>query len=313
MQNNIHACAVQTSKAIPESRMKVTIIGFGEAGPVFGKELQNHGMPITAWDKLQSDTSTAGRQIEKTRSFGITPAASLSDAISSADLIISTVTASQALIAAEQAAESLRADSHWLDLNSVSPSTKQSINNVVSNKGAVFTEGVAMDTVPSKGAQVPILLCGPESQSLSQLLNNAGFNTRSVSETLGTASTTKLLRSVLIKGMESLFAESMEAAGRVGVQDEVLASLQATYPGMDWKAVAGYQLSRATLHATRRAAEMREAQALVQQLGVEPILSAAIAARQQNLSDRNIAAHYTPGSEPSVDDFIKAISQSASA
>ena len=164
-----------------------------------------------------------------------------------------------------------------------------------------------MDTVPSKGAQVPILLCGSESQSLSQLLNNVGLNTRSISQDLGAASTTKLLRSILIKGMEALFAESMEAAGKVGMQNEVIASLQATYPGLNWQEVAGYQLSRATLHATCRAAEMREAQALVQELGVDPIMSSAIAARQQNLSDRDLAARYQSGAEPSVADYINAI------
>ena len=236
--------------------MNVTIIGFDEAGPVFGKQLHDSGTAVTAWDILQDDTSTAQQQIEKTQALGITPAKSAHDAIATADLIISTVTASQAITAAEQAADGLRAGCHWLDLNSVSPSTKQTINEIVSAKGVLFTEGVAMDTVPSKGVQVPILLCGPESATLSQQLNAVGFNTQSVSEELGTASTTKLLRSIMIKGMEALFAESMEAAGKVGMQDEVIASLQATYPGLDWQKVAGYQLSRATLHATRRAAEM---------------------------------------------------------
>ena len=110
--------------------------------------------------------------------------------------------------------------------------------------------------------------------------------------------------------MESLFAESIEAAGKVGMEDEVIASIQATYPGIDWQKVAGYQLSRATLHATRRAAEMREAQALVLQLGVEPIMAAAIAERQQNLSDRDIASNYTPGAEPSIADYIDAVNKS---
>jgi len=232
------------------------------------------------------------------------------DASSSADLIISTVTASQALTAAKQAVEGLRAGCHWLDLNSVSPSTKQAIHDVVSSKGVLFTEAVAMDTVPSKGAQVPLLLCGPESESLSQLLNDYGFNTRSVSEVLGAASTTKLLRSILIKGMEGLFAESMEAAGKVGMQDEVIASLQATYPELDWRKVAGYQLSRATIHATRRAAEMREAQTLVQQLGVRPVMAEAIARKQQDLSDRDVASHYTLSTEPSIADYIDAIGKS---
>jgi len=225
--------------------------------------LLSEGLLVTAWDKRQAESSTASEQIEKTKKLGIVPGTSMKDAVSNANLVISTVTASQALVAAEQAVEGLPADCQWLDLNSVSPATKQAIHNVLSPKGVLFTEGVAMDTVPSKGAQVPILLCGPESQSLSQRLNDVGLNTRSVSQALGTASTTKLLRSILIKGMEALFAESMEAAGKVGMADEVIASLQATYPGIEWQEVAGYQLSRASLHATRRAAEMREAQELV--------------------------------------------------
>jgi 3-hydroxyisobutyrate dehydrogenase-like beta-hydroxyacid dehydrogenase len=290
--------------------MNVTIIGFGEAGPVFGKQLRAEGMSVTAWDKRQDDASTAEQQIAKTQSLGITPGTSMMDAVSSANLIVSTVTASQALIAAEEAVEFLPAECQWLDLNSVSPSTKQSIHDVVSNTGVLFTEGVAMDTVPSKGAQVPILLCGPDSQSLSRLLNKAGLNTRSVSLALGTASTTKLLRSILIKGMEALFAESMEAASKVGMQDEVIVSLQATYPGIDWQEAAGYQLYRATLHATRRASEMREAEKLVRQLGVEPIMTSAIAARQQNLSGRDVASHYNDSNEPSIADFIDAIGKS---
>ena len=290
--------------------MNVTIIGFGEAGPVFGRQLLREGMKVTAWDKLQGHPTTADRQTTKTRTLDITPATSMLEAVSSANLVISTVTASQALQAAEQSVDGLCAGCQWLDLNSVSPATKQSIHDVVASKGVLFTEGVAMDTVPSKGAQVPILLCGAESESLSLLLNNMGFNTRSVSQSLGAASTTKLLRSILIKGMESLFAESIEAAGKVGMEDEVIASIQATYPGIDWQKVAGYQLSRATLHATRRAAEMREAQALVLQLGVEPIMAAAIAERQQNLSDRDIASNYTPGAEPSIADYIDAVNKS---
>jgi len=290
--------------------MKVTIVGFGEAGPVFGKHLLDAGFSVTAWDKRQDDASTAKQQIAKTHDLGITPGETMHKAVSSADLVISTVTASQAIVAATQAVDGLQAGCQWLDLNSVSPSTKQAIHDVMVDKGVLFTEGVAMDTVPSKGAQVPILLCGPESHSLSQRLNDVGLNTKSVSPELGTASTTKLLRSILIKGMEALFAESIEAAGKVGMQDEVMASLQATYPGLDWQTAAGYQLSRATLHAERRASEMREAGKLVTQLGIKPIMSDAIAARQQNLFDRNVAANYISSGEPKIADYIDAIAKS---
>jgi len=287
--------------------MNVTIIGFGEAGPVFGGQFLNSGASVMAWDKRQSDPQTKEHQVKKTQALGIQAAASMQEAVTSANLIISTVTASQAVIAAEEASTSLQAGCHWLDLNSVSPESKQAVQKIVSAQDALFTEGVAMDTVPSKGAQVPILLCGPDSVPLSEKLNAIGMSTRSISENLGTASTTKLLRSILIKGMEALFAESMEAAGKVGMQDEVIASLQATYPGMDWQTAAGYQLSRATIHATRRAGEMREAEKLINQLGVTPLMTSAIAQRQQDLSDRNVASVFSSSAEPSIDDFIQAI------
>lgn len=292
--------------------MNITIIGFGEAGPVFASQLRKVGAEVTAWDKLQEDAALANEQVEKTQALGINPAASMADALKSADLVISTVTASQALVAARQALPGLRSGCHWLDLNSVSPTTKKAIHDTVLEKGVQFTEGVAMDTVPSKGIAVPLLLCGPQSTSLSETLNKFGFNTRAISDFLGSASTTKLLRSILIKGMEALFAESMEAAGKVNMQSEVIESLQATYPGLDWQELAGYQLSRATQHATRRAAEMREAQKMVEALGVDPIMTKAIAARHQNLSDRDIAAGYTGGAEPTIENYVNAFGFSES-
>lgn len=292
--------------------MNITIIGFGEAGPVFGKQFLDNGATVTAWDKLQLDSATANQQIAKTQSLGIRAAASMHDAVSSAELIVSTVTASQAPVAAEQAADALMNGCHWLDLNSVSPATKRQVHDSFAHKGVLFTEGVAMDTVPSKGAQVPLIFCGPESMSLSKTLNKFGLNTRSVSAELGAASTTKLLRSILIKGMEALFAESIEAAGKVDMQDEVLASLQATYPGLDWQEVAGYQLYRASLHAERRASEMREAEKLVKELGVESLMTSAIVERQQNLSDRNIGSGYPSDPTLSVSEFVNAVAQSES-
>jgi len=293
--------------------MNVTIIGFGEAGPVFAKQLIKAGKSVIAWDKLQSNPDTAQQQIDKTKSVGASPAESMQQAVQSADLIISTVTASQALVAAKQAVNYLRPGCHWLDLNSVSPGTKHAIYKIVSAKSVVFTEAVAMDTIPVKGIKVPIILCGTESEKMGKVLNEAGLNTRSVSSELGAASTTKLLRSILIKGMEALFVESMEAAGAVNLQDEVIASLQATYPGLNWQEVAGYQLSRATIHAQRRAAEMREASEMVKQLGVEPIMTRAIADRQQDLSDRSVAANYNSNTTPSIANFIDAVHQTKKA
>jgi len=288
--------------------VNVTIIGFGEAGPVFAKAMQEAGNLVSAYDQLQQHPTLGEAQCKKTTDAGVKVTHSAEDAVQDADLVISTVTASEAIKAADQASNGLQRNTHWLDLNSVSPDTKAAIAQRVIERGCGFTEAVAMDTVPTKGAGVPLLMCGPQAQHWCTRLNEAGLNTAFIGVEYGRASTTKLMRSIVIKGMEALFAESMEAAAQIGVQKEVLESLHATYPGLDWEEVAGYQLSRAVLHAKRRAAEMREATAVVDKLGVTPIMANAIAQKQQSLFDRKLASVYQGNL---VDDFINSVNRAS--
>ena len=49
----------------------------------------------------------------------------------------------------------------------------------------------------------------------------------------GVASAIKMCRSVIVKGMEAIVIESFVAARRFGVENEVLASLAETFPGLE--------------------------------------------------------------------------------
>ena len=89
-----------------------------------------------------------------------------------------------------------------------------------------------------------------------------------------------MCRSIMIKGLEALTTECMLSARHYGVEDEVLRSLADTLPHDDWPGLARYVMSRALLHGRRRAEEMREVARTVEQAGVEPLLSEAIAERQ---------------------------------
>ena len=84
-----------------------------------------------------------------------------------------------------------------------------------------------------------------------------------VSIGIGTASATKLCRSIVIKGMEALMVDFALASERAGVMPAVLASLGASYPGMDWENLAKTMMSRVGQHGIRRAAEMREASLMI--------------------------------------------------
>ena len=94
----------------------------------------------------------------------------------------------------------------------------------------------------------------------------------------------------MIKGLEALAIEGLFAARRYGAEDAVLASLDATYPAMGWKAdLPDYLISRVAEHGRRRAAEMREAALALADVGIDPILSERTAKRQEWLV-REIAA-----------------------
>jgi len=82
--------------------------------------------------------------------------------------------------------------------------------------------------------------------------------------------------------------ESMLAASEYNVEARVLASLKETFPALDWEKLSGYMIERVVSHGRRRAAEMREVAETLEGIGIEPIMAAATAARQQWLADLGV-------------------------
>jgi uncharacterized protein DUF1932 len=74
------------------------------------------------------------------------------------------------------------------------------------------------------------------------------------------------------------------ASQRAGVMPAALASLTASYPGMDWENVAKIMMSRVSQHGIRRAAEMREASRMIAELGLDGSLASAIADRHDSFA-----------------------------
>jgi 3-hydroxyisobutyrate dehydrogenase-like beta-hydroxyacid dehydrogenase len=110
-----------------------------------------------------------------------------------------------------------------------------------------------------------------------------------VSEKLGVASAIKMSRSVMIKGLEALLIESYATARAYGVEDQVLPTLQETFPGINWSEQGAYLFSRVVQHGQRRAEEMREAANTVRDAGFEPWMASATADKQQWMADQAAA------------------------
>ncbi|MDH4059460.1 MAG: DUF1932 domain-containing protein [Aquincola sp.] len=262
----------------------IALIGYGEVGRILAADLRAQGLAVSAYDlKLDGDNGQPLR--EHAAAHDVVLAASHSSAAHGADLVVSAVTASQAVAAAEATVRGLKQGAFFLDFNSASPGAKCRAAEVVNAAGGRYVEGAVMTSVPPYRIKVPLLLGGPDAAALEPLLRELGFAPKLASEKLGVASATKMCRSVMIKGFEAMVIESFTTARHYGVEDAVIASLRETFPGVDWEKQAAYFFQRVIEHGRRRSEEVREVAVTVQEAGLTPWSAAGTAERQAWVAD----------------------------
>ncbi len=247
----------------------VALIGFGEVGRIFAEGLRGKGVAhITAYDPLLAQSES------------VEVAASAAQAAMGAGLVISAVTAAQAMAAAQSVIGGLGQGAFFLDLNSASPGVKAAAAKAIDAAGGRYVEAAVMSSVPPKGLKTPMLLGGPHAKDFLEYAASLDLDARVFADVVGPASATKMCRSVMIKGVEALLAECLLTARHYGVEGTVLDSLSDLLPHPDWRKQAAYMISRSLVHGKRRAEEMREVAVTVAEAGVEPLMSRSIAERQ---------------------------------
>jgi len=264
----------------------VGLLGFGELGQILGADLQG---PVRAYDPLFDDrTSGPSKALN-----GSVIADRDADALAAqADIIISCVTAAQTVTAARSVASSLKPQAWVLDLNSASPGAKSAAADFVAAAGGRYVEASVMSPAPPKRLASPILLGGPHAEHFMPVAQAIGFsNVTLFSRQYGPTAAVKMCRSVMVKGIEALLAESLISARTHGVEGAVIDSLDDLFPGLNWRELARYMISRTLEHGARRAEEMREAAKTVAEAGINPFMSLAIAERQQWAAGHRAAAH----------------------
>ena len=260
-------------------RWRVGLVGYGEVGRILAEDLRESGLAVAAYDLKLGTTADAplGRHAAQ---HHVSLASSHAELASQADFIVSAVTASQTVAVAESCAPAVRPDAFFLDFNSASPGATVAAAERVGAGGARYVEAAVMTAIAPYRLRVPLLLGGPWAAAMQPLLGALGFDAAVASEKFGVASATKMCRSVVVKGLEAMVIESFTTARAYGVEDQVLASLAETFPGIEWEQQGGYFFRRAILHGRRRAEEMREAAETVREAGLEPWSAAGTAERQ---------------------------------
>lgn len=263
---------------------RICFLGFGEAGQAIAAGLREEGVSqIAAWDILFPEA--AGAKLKQAAAnIGVRIASSAQDAVQGAEIVIAAVTAASSLEAAQTVAPHLSGNPYYLDVNSVSPGRKRDTDALLAGKARYVDVAILSPILPARHKS-PMLLAGPHADAIKPGLDAFGMKVSVAGPKTGAAAAIKMVRSVMIKGIEAVTLECFLAAARAGVVEEVAASLKNNYPTLDWGKVAEYNIERMASHGIRRAAEMEEVADTLRELGVEPLMTGATVKRQRDMGE----------------------------
>jgi 3-hydroxyisobutyrate dehydrogenase-like beta-hydroxyacid dehydrogenase len=267
---------------------RIGLIGFGEAGRTFATA-GDWAAAVQVFDIKTNSDRDGPVMRARYADAGVTGCDSLVDAVKQTDLILSLVTADQALAVAEAVASVIAPKTAYCDMNSLAPQTKQAAAALIEAAGGHYVDVALMAPVDPARLGLPLLLSGGEAETAANRLGQLGFtNLRTVGTTVGHASSIKMIRSVMVKGIEALSAECLLAADAAGVLDEVLSSLDASEKARPWQARANYNLDRMMVHGLRRAAEMEEVVKTLDGLGTGSAMARGTVELQRSIGQLHL-------------------------
>jgi 3-hydroxyisobutyrate dehydrogenase-like beta-hydroxyacid dehydrogenase len=260
------------------------LIGFGEAGRTFA--IAGGWSGARVYDRLTDDMESRDAKQAEYADAGVAGCDSLAETVRGAAMIISLVTADEALAVARDVAALIAPGTLYCDLNSVAPDTKRAGAELIDATGAHYVDVAVMAPVDPARLSVPLLVSGTKAGTAKANLAALGFTkVEIVGHEIGRASSIKMIRSVMVKGIEALTAECALAAAAAGVSDEVLASLDASDKPKPWDERADYNLDRMMIHGLRRAAEMEEVVKTLDALGTGSTMTRGTVERQRAIGE----------------------------
>ena len=273
----------------------IAFIGFGEAARAFldgWRTVPGFKARMSAYD-IKTDSPDAQVRAAKRADYAAADtigASSAPEAVAGAEAVFSVVTADQAREAALAALPGLMKGAFFFDCDSCAPQTKVLTAEAVEAAGGRYVDVAVMAPVHPRLHRTPLLISGPHAEAAAAALAALDMSAKIHAGPVGAASAVKMVRSIMMKGLEALVCECVVAGTRAGVIETVLESLDDTYPGFGWRKRSAYMLERVMTHGVRRAAEMREVALTVDLLGLNGEMSRASVGWEQTVGELGLAA-----------------------
>lgn len=297
----------------------IALLGFGEAGSAIAQGLCAEG----GWRGTAKPGDNAPRRViaidtaldkdargttlgKAARALDVAISDSYTEALSEADLVICAVQGEHALEAAAAAAPRLKKGAHFLDLCTVTGRMSDEDRAEIEKGAGRYIDVAVMGGFFKQGIKAPMLVAGEDAEQAVAWMNANGFETKLLGPKPGSASSVKMLRSTLIKGVEALGVEALVTAKRQGILEEVLACLSDA-DQMPFRDYIAMLVQTHIVHAHRRWEEMGLVARTLRETGVDPLMTEAIERSHRRTVDAGIAP--ANGQVPSLDDALTILSE----
>jgi 3-hydroxyisobutyrate dehydrogenase-like beta-hydroxyacid dehydrogenase len=297
----------------------IALLGFGEAGSAIARGLcadggwrgparpgDNAPRRVVAIDTALDKDARGTALGKEARRLDVAIEGHYTAALSEADLVICAVQGEHALEAAEAAAPLLKKGAYYLDLCTVTGLMSDEDRALIEAAGGRYIDIAVMGGFFKHGIKAPMLVAGEDVEAAVAWMNASGFDAKVLGPKPGSASSVKMIRSVLIKGVEALGVEAYVTAERQGILKEVMECM-GDVDKVGFANFVGTLVQTHTVHAYRRWEEMGLVGKTLRETGVDPLMTETTERSLRRSVDAGIAP--ADGKVPSLEEALKILSE----
>lgn len=263
--------------------MSIAFIGFGEVAYCISKGLREDfstppaiaGYDIALGSGSAYEVTLRGRAEE----VGAMLFPTVAEAVKEADIVFSAVQGGYAVTAGKSVRDHMKKGALYIDLTTASPKHKLELETYFAEKGVGFVDSAMLGPLPIFKHKVPMLLSGAKSKEAEPIMRAMHMDVTPVPGEAGSASKIKLVRSVFMKGLQALLVETFLFAHKAGVEPIVLDSISGTMSASSFADTVKRLVCADLIHAERRAHEVEESIAVMQDMGISPLVATAVVER----------------------------------
>ncbi|MDF9277598.1 NAD(P)-binding domain-containing protein [Arthrobacter sp. EH-1B-1] len=251
--------------------MNITIIGLGQVGLCWAEALSaTHTVSV-------SDPHPPAIARTWSESTGIPIRPEVSEWIGGQDLVLMCVPGSVLPLLSGPLACHVSAGATVVDMTTAAAQAKREAAALIEASNVGYLDVAITGAVALSGVRTPLLCAGKRNTSVEEMFLNVGAPFRLLPDsTPGDAVTVKLLRSVIMKGLEALAIEALPAARSYGVLDHLYAVLQ-DVDQAPFTSLLESMVATHPDHAVRRRAEVIEAAGQLSRAGYPAALTEHVA------------------------------------